>query len=146
MNFVSTENNHALTAENYLPFILGGNAIFVVQSLTTNKHYTFKVSQSKSNKTMYFVSVLVDYNSSQFVYVGFINTKKSFSLNLSAKSKYTADSPVFMAFQTVLTLAVAKKSHPKLLFLHLGKCGKCGRPLTDPLSIEIGLGPICRSN
>ena len=27
---------------------------------------------------------------------------------------------------------------------HEGSCGACGRPLTDPESIAIGLGPICR--
>ena len=27
---------------------------------------------------------------------------------------------------------------------HTGCCAKCGRPLTDPQSIEAGLGPICR--
>ena len=26
---------------------------------------------------------------------------------------------------------------------HEGKCGKCGRPLTVPSSIENGLGPSC---
>jgi hypothetical protein len=27
--------------------------------------------------------------------------------------------------------------------LHQGRCGKCARPLTDPVSIELGLGPVC---
>ena len=26
---------------------------------------------------------------------------------------------------------------------HIGKCCKCGRPLTDPESIKLGVGPIC---
>jgi len=28
--------------------------------------------------------------------------------------------------------------------MHIGKCIKCGKPLTDATSIEIGLGPVCR--
>lgn len=27
-----------------------------------------------------------------------------------------------------------------------GRCSCCGRPLTDPVSIEMGIGPICASN
>jgi hypothetical protein len=27
---------------------------------------------------------------------------------------------------------------------HCGYCGKCGRVLTEPESLESGLGPICR--
>jgi rRNA maturation endonuclease Nob1 len=26
---------------------------------------------------------------------------------------------------------------------HLGRCGKCGKALTEPESISTGLGPIC---
>jgi len=28
---------------------------------------------------------------------------------------------------------------------HEGKCGRCGRKLTVPLSIETGIGPECAS-
>lgn len=28
----------------------------------------------------------------------------------------------------------------------LGQCGNCGLPLTDPASIEFGIGPVCRDN
>lgn len=27
---------------------------------------------------------------------------------------------------------------------HEGRCGRCGRPLTDPDSIKSGIGPVCR--
>jgi hypothetical protein len=27
-----------------------------------------------------------------------------------------------------------------------GKCGKCGAPLSDPESLEMGIGPICAKN
>lgn len=30
-------------------------------------------------------------------------------------------------------------------FWHSGRCSKCGRELTDPVSIENGLGPVCGS-
>ena len=37
--------------------------------------------------------------------------------------------------------AVAEQSE----IMHLGKCLKCGRTLTDAKSIEMGLGSVCRS-
>jgi len=33
---------------------------------------------------------------------------------------------------------------PEMDIFHIGNCGYCGRPLTDPESIFIGLGPTCR--
>ncbi|MEX3556325.1 MAG: DUF6011 domain-containing protein [Burkholderia gladioli] len=24
------------------------------------------------------------------------------------------------------------------------KCGVCGKPLTDPVSVHLGIGPVCR--
>lgn len=27
---------------------------------------------------------------------------------------------------------------------HVGFCGKCGRPLSNPVSVKAGIGPICR--
>lgn len=33
----------------------------------------------------------------------------------------------------------------KVHILHTGLCGACGRTLTDPESIRIGLGPICKA-
>jgi len=32
---------------------------------------------------------------------------------------------------------------PQVHLYHLGRCGKCGRPLTDPASMERGIGPYC---
>ncbi|WP_373093047.1 DUF6011 domain-containing protein [Zhongshania sp.] len=29
--------------------------------------------------------------------------------------------------------------------MHAGKCGRCARKLTDPVSISTGFGPHCRS-
>jgi hypothetical protein len=34
---------------------------------------------------------------------------------------------------------------PNIEVYHTGNCSYCGRELTDPVSLEVGIGPICRS-
>lgn len=34
---------------------------------------------------------------------------------------------------------------PNIEVYHTGNCSYCGRELTDPVSVHIGIGPICRS-
>jgi len=32
---------------------------------------------------------------------------------------------------------------PQVEVWHIGRCGQCGRKLTDPESVERGIGPVC---
>lgn len=38
---------------------------------------------------------------------------------------------------------LANRIPDKLQFYHTGRCGYCGRPLTDPESMARGIGPTC---
>ena len=42
------------------------------------------------------------------------------------------------------TSASQRKLDEQILIYHSGRCGRCGRKLTDPESIRTGLGPVCR--
>jgi len=62
------------------------------------------------------------------------------------KSSMTADAPSVIAFKVVLQ-ALATGSMPEWLEIwHEGKCAVCGRLLTVPDSIELGIGPTCLKN
>jgi hypothetical protein len=39
-----------------------------------------------------------------------------------------------------------KRLTEQVTVFHEGRCGKCNRKLTDPTSIRIGLGPVCRGD
>jgi len=124
-------------------FMLAGNATFTASN-PEGKHYTFKVVKSK-NKNMggyytFFISLLTgpDY----YTYLGIV---KDFGVKLTKKSKYKNDSlPYKVADWAVRTVMLDRKVTEGYKIDHAGKCGKCGRKLTTPESIEFGLGPICR--
>jgi len=131
--------------ENIKNFLFGGNATITLQSAKSGKHFTFKVRVAKKDDDTapYFVSVLngTD-NYTNYAYVGIISSDKK-SFKLTQKSKITEDALSYKAFNYFFTQLLQNKINPDLSVLHSGTCGRCGRKLTTPKSIEIGLGPSC---
>lgn len=125
--------------ENPREFIFAGKAIFTIQNEKTGNHFTFKVKQAKDQKPVWFVSILNGSdNYSNYAYIGTIfNT----DFRWTKKSKVNRESQSFKSFSWVLrninTLPDFVKVH------HEGQCGRCGRRLTVPESIERGIGPEC---
>ncbi len=61
------------------------------------------------------------------------------------KSPIGHDAPSAKAFAWCWDKLMVKRAMPESLeVFHEGPCGKCGRRLTDPTSISVGLGPTCR--
>ena len=127
-------------------FITAGNAVFTLKSLLTGKHYTYKIANTKNDVgTRWFVSVSTDYM--EFLYMGLLKT----SANGWLEAQSTAKSPRgLLEFQNWLGfqwfLKMLNNGIPlvkTVQFWHMGHCGRCNRPLTDPLSIERGIGPDC---
>lgn len=136
-----------------LQFILAGNAYFTVRSAKTGVRYTFRVSLGNCQtcskqqacvcprRPPYFVNLLTGpENTSDYSYLGMI-TNKQFRLTRASKMKM--DSVPVKAFCWVLEHLVGSKLPPQTEIWHEGRCGRCGRMLTVPESIEAGLGPEC---
>ena len=125
-------------------YILAGRAILTVKSERSGNHFTYKVKAANDTKNAYFVSVK---NSSDgFLYMGML---KSFMGNwdfiLTPKSKVGKDASSFKVFKYIVDRYInAYYPHNEMTLLHSGKCAKCGRELTEPDSLRIGLGPVCR--
>jgi hypothetical protein len=66
--------------------------------------------------------------------------------NPGSQRLYEADGAdparVFAALQ-VMAYASGQPTHPQARVLEASRCGRCGRELTDPVSIERGIGPEC---
>lgn len=129
------------SAEVAKAFILSGNAYFTLRSLETDVRYTFRVKRSKE-RNIYWVSTLYGPdNTSNYSYVGMIGGDGTFLL--TGKSRFNEESPQCKAFKWTwgwLNEGVIKDT---LEVWHEGRCGVCGRKLTDPKSIAAGIGPEC---
>jgi hypothetical protein len=135
-------------------YMWAGCATLTLKSHATQTRFTYRIAQAK-NQTgkregdTYFVSVLTGQNNeSDFTYAGILD-KKTNSFRFTGKSKFTADTPSMVAFtwfarRFAAVAAGLETAMPERLEIwHEGRCGRCGRKLTVPGSIESGLGPEC---
>lgn len=144
-------------ADTAIRFVTAGNAYFTVRSLKTGTRYTFRVSQAKAKegycrwcrrdvcvcKQPFFVSFLSGpENTSDYTYLGWIKDNQFSTTKASARF---ADSVVFKAFAYVWRNLIQHTMPPQTELWHEGRCGRCGRKLTVPASIEAGIGPECES-
>jgi hypothetical protein len=125
--------------DSALGFITAGNAKITIKSLKTGKHYTYKVRRSDSGMPL-FVSRLTirgDYLYQGSIFEeGFRSTKKT--------SPYARLSEGFLAFKWLWDNLSRTREIPRgVEVYHAGKCGACGKELTNPLSISLGYGPDC---
>ena len=146
-NFVASPSRIA-SAEAALAFILAGNAYFTVRSAKTGVRYTFRVSLNKSGqkngwKPMHFVSLLTGPdNTADYTYLGAIRTGLFY---LTRASQMNEQSTPVRAFRYLYEHLSAKRFPADLELWHEGRCGRCGRKLTVPESVERGIGPECAS-
>lgn len=127
--------------------ILAGKSILTFKNSETGKHFTFKVNKHKE-KDLWFVNFLSGSdNNSNYSYLGIINKNyytKHLEFKLTAKSKASMDSVVFKGFNWVFNRINNNVTFPENLEIwHEGVCGRCGRKLTHPESIQTGFGPRC---
>jgi len=131
-----------LTGTAIRDFALAGNATLTVQNPNTGNRFTFKIrckTNANGKKSPHFVSVLNGSdNYSNYAYIGFIRDDKF--IWGGGKAKAGKDSPSVKAF--IWFWNHIGNPAPAEVW-HEGKCGRCGRKLTVPESIERGIGPEC---
>lgn len=125
-------------------FTLAGHATLTLKSLASGSHYTYRVSKSDDGR-LWFVSVLVDGGDGTYAYLGIIRPESNGPLfRTTAKSSFKDDSPACRAFRYFFQAVVLHHTVPAQLEVrHEGHCGRCGRELTHPDSIDRGIGPDC---
>ena len=120
-------------------FILAGKAKITLRSEKTLIHHTYKIKKGAEN--VWFVSRLGA--NGHYLYLGtifpegFTATRKTCS--------YAKFHPGFAAFAWFWRwVGEREQMPPNVTVYHEGKCGMCGLPLTDPVSVKEGYGPECR--
>ena len=138
-----------LNQTDSLEFITAGKAIFTCKSLKTGNRFTYKVSAPKDavkeTATLLFAQVLSGPdNNSDYRFFGCLLKKDGkWGFATSPKSKISLEAPSVIAFNYVINNLADSREMPQVEIWHEGKCGRCGRKLTTPESLEIGLGPEC---
>lgn len=129
------------TAQDAREYIFAGNATVTLKSKKTGAHFTYKIRKSDDGGT-YFVRLLV--NPDEYQYLGCIFDNKRHSIHLSAKSCASNTAPSVKAMNYALEMLADRDSLGDFLEIrHEGSCGRCGRQLTHPDSIDRGIGPEC---
>lgn len=143
---------HQLNLENSRNYILGGKADFVLSDVNNSNHINFQVRQDVKSLNIYYVK----FKSIDWIYIGYIKTKEIYEENV----KYNIPQ-FFPVIKNVTDEMILKSSIFKKLIMYIyyidrlpsnveilyaGKCCMCGRKLTDPAYIEIGIGKLCLEN
>ena len=129
------------TREQILNFVLAGNATFTIRNARTGNRFTYKVRQPKKDAP-HFVGLLAGPdNEADYQFLGSIFDGVRYCHGRRSAVSPSAQSA--MAFAAFWGLVVSDRLPANLEVWHEGSCGKCGRKLTVPESIEAGLGPEC---
>ena len=132
-------------AADALAFAMGGKARFTLVSKKTGERKTFQLGRPGDDKdsVMRFAGLLAGPdNTTDYQYIGFTKSDGSVA-GLIAGKKGNPNHPAFKALDWTLRKLAAGEMPEQLEFWHEGRCACCGRALTDPASIERGVGPEC---
>lgn len=122
-------------------FATGGNARFTLVSQKSGKRYTYRLRQPDVTKPVFVQLLTGPDNTADYEYLGYITL--DFPGWVKAGKKGNPEHPAFKAIHWAMKEMVQGHMPEQLEFWHEGRCARCARVLTDPVSIERGLGPEC---
>lgn len=137
--------NEQAAANITADFILAGRAIFTVSN-PAGERYTYKITkkQDEGRQPVYFVALLTGSNNeTDYTYMGLISLAARTVIS-TRNSRISPDVVSFKVAQWAVAMLLQGRAIPAGYSIHHeGKCGRCGRTLTVPESIQTGLGPEC---
>jgi hypothetical protein len=129
-------------------YLLAGNAYTTLVSKKTGTRFTFRIQRGKPKMegkvTPWFVALLNGpENGSDYTFLGTIFQDGFYKHG--GKSRVSPDAASAKAFAWVwarVNGGVGEVLNDVEIW-HSGRCGVCGRLLTDPASVTRGIGPKC---
>lgn len=126
--------------------IFAGNAVFTALNSETGNRFTYRIRISPDDpprNRVHFVQVLTGPdNMNNYTFIGTLFGRGTY--------RHSPKSPISDRAQSVRVISwlvdrICNRGGlpPQVEIHHRGKCLKCGRALTDPESIQRGVGPIC---
>jgi hypothetical protein len=122
------------------------NGKLTVTNPATGLHRTFRIKTMLKGplKGMRVLQLLIGADN-QSAYKGFAFVQPSGKVNVWTKCKGEQNSPsVFQQLAMIVERSEWYAQHRGLEYQYSVRCRRCNRELTDPESIEAGIGPICR--
>ena len=133
------------TLEHAREFVTAGKAYLTLVSGKTGARFTYRVSkmEREGQQAIYHVSGLTGPdNDAHYEYLGTVFNERDFKRG--RRSRIGFDAPIHRAFAYFWKALYQARAMPaELEVWHDGRCGRCGRHLTVPESVERGLGPDC---
>lgn len=129
------------TATDALKFAQAGNARLTLVSKKTGTRFTYRLRRPADDKPTFVQLLTGSDNESDYTFFGTIFSDGSFRHSRKSSIGETAPSAAGFAW---FWAHLAKGNLPETIEVHHeGRCGRCGRALTVPESIESGFGPEC---
>ncbi len=130
-------------------FILGGNSNFIIRNKNNEHHINFIVKQVKIKLPNKEIELTDNYNvyykSHSKILIGFINKPTNvFHPNKSISKIFVPETNTFNSLHNFIYNRNMIPNNIEILYT--GHCCKCGKLLTDPKYIEIGIGKWCLEN
>ena len=137
----SAKSHELIGTENIYRYMTGGHAVVTLLS-DSGKHHTYSFNAPTNKKpgedTLFIRTLVAD---GEWGYVGMYKNR---DFHFTAKSQYKADSEIVKGAAFIIRLMLQEGFYnPKMHLFHEGVCSRCGRPLTNPASIALGIGPQC---
>lgn len=132
--------------EHALEFMLAGRSEFTLHSTKTGQDFRLRIDRSESRNDSNYVYFVNDISSKERVYAGllfFDSNLGEFQFRQGVKGKMSEKSLLVRSLLFVLNKLERGETVQHLEVYHVGKCGVCGKKLTDPISIATGIGPTC---
>lgn len=135
------------TAKAALSYALAGSARLTLVSKRTGARFTYWLKRGKKGQNPpVFVQLLTGPdNEEDYEFIGTVFESKGSPpvFAYSQKSSIGRTAPGVVAFLWAFRHLAEGRLPSEMEVWHEGRCGRCGRVLTVPSSIETGLGPEC---
>lgn len=133
-----------MTPTQLRQFLTAGAAVFTLANPASGVHFTYRISRKPSTRGPGDVTFISWKRTHDFEYLGLLGDIDGVIAVTRKSPSDPAALKALNALQWALRLTWKGQALPAPADLkHMGLCGRCGRPLTHPESIDLGLGPDC---
>lgn len=125
-------------------FMLSGNATITVANTASGNHFTYRIKKGKDDAPHFVQLLSGPDNDADYQFMGTIFNEMSYVHGRKSRIGSSAKSALAFAWTWGVIRSDTLQLPKHIILMHEGRCGRCARKLTDPVSISTGFGPHCR--